>query len=276
MSLSGDAGESWSKPEPVRMRVDLKVLPTADALADTAARRFMTVAEAAIESRGEFVVALSGGSTPRRMYERLASEPFASRLDWSRIQILWGDERCVPPTAAVSNYRMVRESLLDRVSVPSKNVHRIRGEDDPAFAAAEYEGVLRRVLRTPFGPARSVPDARIDLVLLGLGEDGHTASIFPESAAGRESVRWVVADYAAQALMWRVTLTPVIINGAAEVMFLVAGSEKAAILQRVLEGSYRPHELPAQLIAPVAGRGLWLVDESAASELHGTAEPQSQ
>src|SRR5437899_9310430 len=168
------------------MRADLEVLPSAAALAEAAARRFVAAAGDAIDSHGQFVVALSGGSTPRDTYRRLGTDALVSRVMWSRVQVLWGDERCVPPDHAESNYRMARETLLDRVPIPAANVHRVHGEDDPATAAGVYEATLRALLRTPAG-------ARIDLVLLGLGEDGHTGSLFPCSAAAHEQPRWVAA-----------------------------------------------------------------------------------
>ena len=242
------------------MRADLAVLPSAAALADATAARFVAAAEDAIASRGQFIVALSGGSTPRDTYRQLATEALVSRVMWSRVQVLWGDERCVPPDHVESNYRMARETLLDRVPVPAENVHRIRGEDDPATAAGVYEATLRALLRTPAG-------ARIDLVLLGLGEDGHTASLFPGSATAREQTRWVMAARAAAASMWRITLTPAVINAAAEVLFLVSGGAKAGILRRVIEGPCRPQELPAQAIAPSNGRVRWCVDAAAAADL---------
>jgi len=242
------------------MPADLTVLPSAAALADAAAGRFVAAAGDAIASRGQFIVALSGGSTPRDTYLRLATEPFVSKVLWSRVQILWGDERCVPPHHVESNYRMARETLLDRVPVPTAHVHRIHGEDDPATAAEVYEAMLRALLRTPAG-------ARIDLVLLGLGEDGHTASLFPGSAAVHEQTRWVMAARAAAASMWRITLTPAVINAAVDVLFLVSGGAKAGILRRVLEGPRHPQELPAQAIAPSDGRVRWCVDAAAAADL---------
>ena len=151
---------------------DVVVLPDAHELADAAARRFIDAANAAIEARGEFLVALAGGSTPRGVYARLATEP----LDWPRIVVVWGDERCVPPDHESSNYRMARETLLDHVNVDPSNVHRIRGEDNPVDAAAAYERKLRGLLRTPMGPPRTAPGFHLDLVLLGLGVDGHTAT----------------------------------------------------------------------------------------------------
>src|SRR5881396_748256 len=242
------------------MLADVAVLPTAAALADAAAGRFITAARDAIASHGQFIVALSGGSTPRDTYLLLGTEALVSRVMWSRVQVLWGDERCVPPDHIESNYRMARETLLDRVPIPAENVHRVHGEDDPATAAEVYEATLRALLRTPAG-------ARIDLVLLGLGEDGHTASLFPGSAAVDERTRWVLAARAPAAAVWRITLTPAVINAAAEVLFLVSGGAKAGILRRVLEGPHRPQELPAQAIAPSNGRVRWCVDAAAAADL---------
>lgn len=249
------------------MELHLEVRSTASLTIEAAARRLVLVAGRAIRARGECVIALSGGSTPRDMYRLLAGEPWVSSLDWARMQVLWGDERCVPPDHEASNYRMAREALLDHVPVPSANVHRIHGEDDPTPAAAAYEQLLRDILRTPSGPPRDTPGRRIDLVLLGLGEDGHTASLFPGDIAVSDDPRWVRAAYPAGARAARVTLTPVIINAAAEVMFLVLGTAKAAIVREVLERARRPQELPAQSIAPVAGQVRWFIDSDAAARL---------
>ena len=230
------------------------MLPSAAELADVVAERFVAAARDAIDSRGQFLVALSGGSTPRDTYLRLGTEALGSQVMWSRVQVLWTDERCVPPNHAESNYRMARETLLDSVPVPAANVHRIHGEDDPTLAAGVYETTLRAL-------------ARIDLVLLGLGVDGHTASLFPGSAAVHEPTRWVMAARAGATSMWRITLTPAVINAALEVLFLVSGAAKAGILCRVLEGPRRPQELPAQAIAPVHGSVRWCVDAAAAADL---------
>lgn len=251
------------------MGFDLEVQPTAALAAAAAARHFILAAEAAIHARGRFVVALAGGSTPRAIYTVLAAGPRDGTLDWSRVAVLWGDERCVPPDHEASNYRMVRETLLDLVPVSPGNLHRIRGEDDPARAAAQYEEVLRNVLRTQTGPPSTRPGARIDLVLLGLGEDGHTASLFPGSTATDDSVSWVRAEYVSAVSMWRVSLTPVVINAAEEIVFLVSGSAKAGIVRQVLEGPRQPHALPAQLIAPTSGRVCWILDRAAAALLAG-------
>jgi len=252
------------------MGFELQVLPSASLVAEAAARRFVAIANDAIRARGEFVVALSGGSTPRSMYARLAAEPAASNVNWSRLQVLWGDERCVPPDHAASNYRMAREALLDHVPIPAANVHRIRGEDDPGAAATAYEQVIRGVLRTPTGPPRGPSAARIDLVLLGLGVDGHTASLFPGAVAVHDSPSWVRAEYARKQCRRGGSRSPLIINAAAVVAFVVTGGAKAAIVRKVLEGPHRPHELPAQLIAPAAGHVLWFVDAPAAAALRGS------
>jgi len=246
----------------------VEVVPDADALAEAAARRFAAAAESAIRARGRFVVALSGGNTPRGAYQRLAQGRSGLTVAWPQVQVCWGDERCVPPDHAESDYRMARETLLDHVGIPPANVHRIRGEDDPAAAARAYEAVLRALCETPAGPPRAVPGASFDLVLLGLGPEGHTASLFPASGALTEGSRWVMAEYGGtDPRVWRITLTPPVINAAGEVLFLVSGRAKAAILRRVLEGPRLPRELPAQAIAPSRGRLRWLVDQAAAAEL---------
>src|SRR5437867_12130990 len=248
-------------------RAEVEVLPTREALMEAAAARFVSAAGAALRASGRFVVALAGGSTPKALYALLAGAPWAGRVDWSRVHIFWGDERCVPPDDPASNYRMTREALLAHVPVSEQNVHRIRGEDDPHRAAAAYERVLRETFATPVGPPRPAPGARFDLVLLGMGDNGHTASLFPGGTAVRESERWVVAESVAEVRMWRITLTPVVLNGAAEVLFLVSGGDKASMLHRVLDGPVRPDTYPAQIVAPHHGRLRWLVDTDAAAEL---------
>jgi 6-phosphogluconolactonase len=178
-------------------------------------------------------------------------------VDWARVHVFWGDERCVPPDHPESNYRLAREALLDHVPLPPANVHRIPTEQEPVQAAADYEQTLRRF----FGPG-SVP--RFDLVLLGLGTDGHTASLFPGTPAVHEYERWVVAHYVSSLPAWRVTLTPAVLNAADQVTFLVAGEEKAGALKQVLAGPYQPDVLPAQVVRPAGGSLLWLVDDAAA------------
>jgi 6-phosphogluconolactonase len=239
------------------------VFPTPEAVMNAAADRFAAAAAHAARARGRFAVALAGGSTPEGLYRRLMMDPYRNRVDWSRLEVFWGDERCVPPDDAASNYRMAREALLDRVPIPAANIHRIRGEAEPAIAAREYENTLRERFGTPDGPPRS--GASFDLVLLGLGPDGHTASLFPGSAALRERNRWVCA-VSAPAPPSRITLTPMILGAAREIVFLVTGAAKAAALHRALQGVPQPGQQPAQAVASRNKNVRWLVDATAAGE----------
>jgi 6-phosphogluconolactonase len=231
--------------------VEIRTYLDAASLAQAAAEHFVAQASQAVAARGRFLAALSGGSTPRATYELLASEAFAARVDWPRLHVFWGDERCVPPDHAESNYRMAREALLDKVPIPAGNVHRIRGELPPDRAAAAYQAQLEAVLGE---------DGRFDLILLGMGADGHTASLFPGAAALEERVRWVVGNYVEKLDAWRVTLTLPLINRARHVLFLVSGAAKADALARVRAG----HPLPAALVQPGHGELVWLVDRDAA------------
>ena len=216
-----------------------------------------TVAAAAAEAiaaRGRFTIALSGGNTPRPVYQRLAT----ATIDWPHVHVFFGDERCVSPRDARSNYHMAKVALLDRVPIPSENVFRMHGEDPPETAADGYAVDLRRALGE---------DSRLDLVLLGLGHDGHTASLFPGLAAVTETRRTVMASYVEFVGMWRLSLTSVAINAARRVVFVVTGEDKAEILQRVLKGPRQPVVLPAQAIRPAAGPATWLLDRAAAAKL---------
>ena len=234
---------------------EFRVYPDAASLARAAAEHCVTLAAEAIAARGRFAVALSGGSTPCATYALLATEEFDARVDWSRVHVFWGDERCVPPDHPDSNYRMARQALLDKTSIPTENVHRIRGELPPDQAATAYQAELEAVLGA---------GGRFDLISLGMGEDGHTASLFPGTAALHEQTRWVVAHYVGKLSVWRVTLTPVAINAAAHVTFLVSGAGKAERLREVLDGPHQPDVLPAQIVRPTDGRLLWLADAAAA------------
>lgn len=245
------------------MEPQVVVQPSLEAVSREAAARFQRLADQSIASAGRFSVALSGGSTPLVLYRLLAEPPFREAIAWARVHLFWVDERFVPSDHPDNNYRAAREALVSRVPIPTENVHPIPTEaTDPETAAARYEDTLRRFFAAPEGET-----PRFDLVLLGLGPDGHTASLFPESPALDEHKRLVVATYVPKLASWRITLTPPVLRGARNVMFLVAGPDKAAVLRDVLEGSYEPHRLPAQLVRPQDGDLIWLVDEAAASLL---------
>ncbi len=244
---------------------EVEILPDADSLAHAAAALFLKLAVTNIQVKARFNVALSGGSTPQRLYRLLAATEFGRELDWHGIHLFWGDERCVPPGHTESNYGTIREMLLDPIAIPTENVHRIRGEIAPWDAADEYEEVLKSHLGQSVAAGRAVPT--LDLVLLGMGEDGHTASLFPHTAALDERERLVVANYLEKPNKWRVTLTAPAINAAANVIFLASGTNKAEALRLVLEGPHQPRDLPAQLVSPHPGRLLWMVDADAASLL---------
>jgi 6-phosphogluconolactonase len=226
--------------------------PDAAGLTQAAAERFSALATQALTRQGQFAVALSGGSTPRATYELLASEAFAPCINWPRVHVFWGDERCVPPDHPDSNYRMAREALLDRVPIPAENVHRIQGELSPEQAAIAYQAELEAALGA---------DGRFDLILLGMGMDGHTASLFPGTAAIHERTRWVVSHYVEKLDAWRVTLTLSVIDAARHVLFLVSGAAKAEPLARIRAGE----QLPAGLVKPDPGQLTWLVDAAAAA-----------
>lgn len=229
-----------------------------------AAEKVVSVAADAIAARGRFTWALSGGSTPKKLYALLASVPFVGRIEWDRVHFFWGDERCVPPEHPDSNYRMAKDALLSAVHPPSGNVHRMPGEAEPETGAAAYEATLRRVFFDTFGTKGDVP--RFDLVLLGMGPDGHTASLFPGAPTLGETRRWVVPTHVQQTIPDRLTMTLPVLNGAAHVAFLVAGADKAERVRDVIERSPGT-DLPSQLIRPVRGQVQWLLDAPAAALL---------
>lgn len=244
---------------------EMEVFRDAPALAEGAARRFGELAGGAIGARGRFVVALSGGSTPKALLGLLAGSPYREGIDWGRVHVVWGDERCVPPDDAQSNYRMAREALLDHLPIPAEQIHRMPAEDPDHEAAADAYAATLRAL---FGLAPGeLP--RFDLIHLGLGTEGHTASLFPGSPALRERERLVAAPWVEKLGAYRITLTPPVINAAREAQFLVAGAEKAAIVRAIMTAPHNPDELPAQVVAPTDGRLLWLLDAAAAGELEG-------
>ena len=242
------------------VRVFADVAELTSAAADEVARR----AEEAVQERGRFAWALSGGSTPRDLYRALASPPYRDRLPWSAIHVFWGDERHVPPDHPDSNFRMAREAMLDAVPLPAENVHRIRAEEpDAAVAAAAYEAELRAFFQLGQLAAADAGDKwpRFDLVLLGLGKDAHTASLFPGGEAVHERERLVVAPWVEAQNTFRITLTPPVLNHARLAVFLVSGEDKAEPLRAVLAGPRDPGRWPAQI---VEGNRLWMVDRAAA------------
>lgn len=236
----------------------VEILSDADALVQRAAEHIVKAAKAAIQTKGRFDWALSGGSTPRTIYELLATPVYAGQIEWSHAHVFWGDERCVPPNHAESNYRMAWEALLSRVAIPLENTHRMHGELPPEEAARDYV----ELLEIEFG--KTFP--RFDLVLLGLGTDGHTASLFPGSTALGVEGKSVAANYLADSDTWRLTLTFPVINASRQVIFLVSGVSKAGIVSRVLDKD-NAELLPAARVKPTNGDLLWLLDKAAAAHL---------
>jgi 6-phosphogluconolactonase len=238
---------------------ELCIYGDAEQLASAAAELFVKTAAESISARGRFRVALSGGSTPRRVYELLATTGFTSRVDWDQVDMFWGDERYVSPDDPASNYHMTAQALLRYVPIPTANIHRVPTEiNPPAAAAIAYEKDIRQC----FGNSTSVP--QFDLIYLGLGTNGHTASLFPHSPALKETWRLVVADFVAEVNTWRISMSAPLLNHGRTVAFLVEGQEKAQVLHDVLLGPRDPERLPAQLIAP-QGELLWMVDGAAAA-----------
>jgi 6-phosphogluconolactonase len=246
------------------MSADIRIFDDPAKLFLGAAEEFASQATAAVRSRGRFTVALSGGSTPKSLYTLLAQTP---SLPWDKIYFFFGDERHVPPDSPESNYRMVRESLLSKVPIPAASVFRLAGElPDASDAAKAYEQTLRQFFHEP---AHGLP--RLDLILLGMGPDGHTASLFPGIPALQEKSRWVISDWVEKFKTDRITLTLPVINNAAVVMFLVSGQDKASTLKEVLEGQQPGELFPSKLIKPTNGQLIWMVDRAAAGQLAAAA-----
>ena len=242
---------------------DIHVYPTSQALLEAAAQHLLDHARQAIETRNSFTIALAGGSTPKGLYAMLAAPPFRSQLDWTKIRFFWGDERHVPPDHADSNYRMAHEALLSHLPISMAHVHRVPSElPDAQTVADQYEAVLRKQFEI------SEPEIpRFDFILLGMGPDGHTASLFPGTQAVHETNRLVAAPWVERLQTSRITFTPVLLNHARQVTFLICGHAKADTLHAVLEGPFQPDTLPAQVIGPRAGTLTWFVDQEAAGAL---------
>ena len=241
---------------------EVRVLPDATTLARAAADAFLRAAREAIDATGRFTVALSGGSTPKAIFKLLADNHAAgaNMLPWDKVQLFFGDERHVPPDHPESNFRMASETLLSKVPIPAENIHRIEGELNAADAAARYEARLRSVFAIT---GNGTP--RFDLIMLGMGSDGHTASLFAGTGALQETNALVSANWIEKFQSHRITFTFPLINAAAEVLFVAGGADKATMLRNVLHGG--PQTYPAQGIRPVNGRLVWLVDEAAARAL---------
>jgi 6-phosphogluconolactonase len=262
----------WGKPDtllavkwlPARNSVDMSapsvvVLRDPAALADRAADHFIELAGAAIAARGSAAVALAGGSTPRAMNARLAVAPRRERVDWANVRFFFGDERCVPPDSPESNYRMTRETLFVPLGIRESQVARIHAEDEPEAAAAAYHAVLESALGSP---------PIFDVVYLGMGPDGHTASLFPGTIQTIDNRRYAVANFVPKFNSFRITLTPHVLNAARHVTITAAGAEKADALAAVLSGAHDPETFPAQLVAPTTGELHWFVDAAAAARLN--------
>lgn len=241
----------------------LNIYKDPDEASRAAAEALVKIARESLTARGKFSLALAGGNTPRRLYQLLAG-PLRDEVVWSGVEFFWGDERPVPPDDPESNYRMARETLLDPLQIPEEHRHRMRAEAaDKDAAAQHYQDEISRVL----GAVGSGDTPALDLVLLGLGPDAHTASLFPATPALIESRRWVVANPVRKLDAVRLTMSPMLLNRAAHVFFIVEGAEKAPALAEVLEGPIDTQRLPAQLIRPASVNLVWFVDQAAASKL---------
>jgi 6-phosphogluconolactonase len=252
---------------PKSLKVEYFVEPDAAALAARTAAYFVEKVQEAVAARGRARVAISGGSTPKAAFQLLAdpAQSWRARMPWDKLELFWVDERCVPPDHPDSNYRMTREAMLDRVPLAPEQVHRMEGELEPEVAAARYESGLRNSFRL-----EGAETPRFDLIALGMGPDGHTASLFPFSAALHEVSRLVTANHVQNKDAWRITLTWPVLNQGAQVFFLIAGTDKAGVLKQVMSGPRDCERLPSQLIAPAGGILTLLLDKSAAALLPPT------
>ncbi|MBN2117837.1 MAG: 6-phosphogluconolactonase [Anaerolineales bacterium] len=242
------------------MKPEIRIFKNVEELSLAAARLFVEQAASSSAERDRFLVAFNGGSTPTRLFQLLATD-FRGKVDWSRVQVFWGDERCVSAEDAGSSYGQAWKVLLSHVPMPSSNLHRIKGELGPVEASKDYSLILRGFAAPP------LEWPRFDLVYLGMGEDGHTASLFPGSPVDVSQPAVPVTAHYQDRPADRVTLTPPVFNSARLVVFMASGKKKADTLAKVLRGSHSPELFPAQRIAPTEGRLIWLVDEAAASKL---------
>lgn len=249
-------------PRPVA--VTYRVSSTPAEVAKAAAELFTTSVAVAAKARGIARVAISGGTTPKAMFALLAdpAQPFVKEIPWDKLDLYWVDERTVGPDDPDSNYRMTREALLSKVPLPAERIHRMEGELNPEEAAAKYEAVIRNGFRL-----EGAETPTFDLVLLGMGDDGHTASLFPHTEAINDMTHIVVANHVPQKNTWRITLTWPVINQGREVAFLIEGAGKAQVLHEVMQGPYQPDTYPSQIIRPASGKLTLLLDAAAAAKL---------
>ncbi len=249
-------------PQPITITYTISSTPAE--VAKSAAQLFTTAAVNVAASRGLARIAISGGTTPKAMFQLLAdpAQPFVKQVPWDKLDLYWVDERCVPPDNAESNYRMTSEALLSKVPLPAARVHRMEGELDPEVAAARYESTIRNTFKL-----EGAETPTFDLILLGMGDDGHTASLFPHTEALNDLTHIAIANHVPQKDTWRITLTWPVINQGRQVAFLIEGAGKAQVLHDVFAGPYQPETFPSQLIRPACGQLALLLDAAAASKL---------
>ena len=242
------------------LKPQVQVLPDLEAISHKAAEMFVNTSRTCIASQGNFSVAVSGGSTPRKLYSLLGSAEYSPQVDWQRVHFFWVDERCVPKEHEESNFKTVFDRLLSKISIPDENIHRIKGEKDPDKAAQDYEEEVRK-----FSGTSGLP--MLDLVILGMGEDGHTASLFPGSNLLKERIRLAAPVYLERPNRNRITLTLPVLNNASQIIFLVAGHAKADVVYEILGNGRKKERYPAGMIHPAHGSITWLIDQEAAKKL---------
>ncbi len=241
----------------------IQIFPDLEVLSHHAASIFINLPESCITSHGRFTVAISGGSTPRRLYALLGSEQYRNSVDWNHVHFFWVDERCIPEENEESNFKLAFDLLLSKVHIPRENIHRIKGEESPEKAAREYEDDIKRFFGISGLPV-------FDLIILGMGEDGHTASLFPRSLSLKETERFAAPVYRERPEVNRTTLTLPVLNNASQILFLVSGKSKADMVQKILGEGHKKEPYPAGLIKPTHGKLLWFIDKEAASKLRIT------
>jgi 6-phosphogluconolactonase len=239
---------------------NVQVLPDLGGISREAATLFVNASRNSIAAREKFAAAISGGSTPGRLYTLLSTSPCRDQVDWQKVHFFWADERCVPREDEASNFKLVFDRLLSKVPIPNENIHRIKGEEEPEKAARDYEADIKE-----FFGGSGLPV--FDLVLLGMGEDGHTASLFPGSKSLEETARLAIPVYLKKPYGNRITLTLPVLNNAAQILFLVAGISKATVLSEILRGGEKGGEFPAGRIRPIRGTVIWLIDQEAAGRV---------